>query len=64
MNKALAGSLLAIGLSSGFTVYAQTSTAPAAQPQAQQGTRHHDGKRAFTQPSERVEARLATSAPL
>ncbi len=59
MNKALAGALLSIGLSSAFALHAQTGVAPAAQPQAQQGTRHHDGKRAFTQPSERVEARLA-----
>ena len=59
MNKALAGALLSIGLSSAFALHAQTGAAPAAQPQAQQGTRHHDGKRAFTQPSERVEARLA-----
>jgi periplasmic protein CpxP/Spy len=59
MNKALAGALLSIGLSSAFALHAQTSAAPAAQPQAQHGTRHHDGKRAFTQPSERVEARLA-----
>lgn len=59
MNKALAGALLSIGLSSALALHAQTGAAPAAQPQAQQGTRHHDGKRAFTQPSERVEARLA-----
>ena len=59
MNKALAGALLSIGLSSAFALHAQTGASPAAQPQAQQGTRHHDGKRAFTQPSERVEARLA-----
>jgi protein CpxP len=59
MNKALAGSLLAIGLSSGFTAYAQTNTAPAAQPPASQGTRHHDGKRASALPSERMETRLA-----
>jgi hypothetical protein len=59
MNKALAGALLSIGLSSAFALHAQTGAVPAAQPQAQQGTRHHDGKRAFTQPSERVEARLA-----
>ena len=59
MNKALAGALLSIGLSSAFALHAQTGAALAAQPQAQQGTRHHDGKRAFTQPSERVEARLA-----
>ena len=59
MNKALAGALLSIGLSSAFAVHAQTSTSPAAQPQAQQGMRHHDGKRAFTKPSERAEARLA-----
>ena len=59
MNKTLAGALLLIGLSSAFALHAQTGAAPAAQPQAQQGTRHHDGKRAFTQPSERVEARLA-----
>jgi protein CpxP len=59
MNKALAGALLSIGLSSAFALHAQTGAAPAAQPQAQQGARHHDGKRAFTQPSERVEARLA-----
>jgi chromosome segregation ATPase len=59
MNKPLAGALLAIGLSSGFTVHAQTGTAPAAQSPASHGMRHHDGKRAFTLPSERVEARLA-----
>ena len=59
MSKALAGALLSIGLSSGFAVHAQTGTAPTDQPPSQQGTRHHDGKRAFAQPSERVEARLA-----
>ena len=59
MNKALAGALLSVGLSSAFALHAQTSAAPAAQPQAQQGPRQHDGKRAFTKPSERVEARLA-----
>lgn len=59
MNKAMAGALLSIGLSSGLTVHAQTVAAPAAQPPAQQGTRNHDAKRAFTQPSERMEARLA-----
>ena len=59
MSKALAGALLSIGLASGFAVHAQTGTAPADQPLAQHGTRHHDGKRAFTKPSERVEARLA-----
>ncbi|MGZ9058859.1 MAG: Spy/CpxP family protein refolding chaperone [Burkholderiaceae bacterium] len=59
MNKALAGALLSVGLSSAFALHAQTGAAPAAQPQAQQGTRHHDGKRAFTKPSERAEARLA-----
>ena len=59
MSKALAGALLSIGLSSGFAVHAQTGTAPADQPQAHQGMRHHDGKRAFTKPSERIEARLA-----
>ena len=59
MNKALAGALLSIGLSSAFALHAQTVAAPAAPPQAQQGTRHYDGKRAFTKPSERVEARLA-----
>lgn len=59
MNKALAGALLTIGLSSGSSVHAQTDAASAAQPPARHGMRHHDGKRAFTQPSERVEARLA-----
>ncbi|HYM48560.1 MAG TPA: Spy/CpxP family protein refolding chaperone [Burkholderiaceae bacterium] len=59
MNKALAGALLSIGLSSGLAVHAQTGTAPAAQPPAHHGMRHHDGKRAFMRPSERVEARLA-----
>ncbi len=59
MNKALAGALLSIGLSSGLSVHAQTVPAPAAQPPADQGMRQHDGKRVFTQPSERVEARLA-----
>jgi protein CpxP len=59
MSKTLAGALLLIGLSSAFALHAQTGAAPAAQPQAQQGMRHQDGKRAFTQPSERVEARLA-----
>lgn len=59
MSKALAGALLSIGLSSGFAVQAQTGTAPTEQPQARHGMRHHDGNRAFTKPSERVEARLA-----
>ena len=59
MSKALAGALLSIGLSSGFAVHAQTGTAPTDQPLAQHGARHHDGKRAFMKPSERVEARLA-----
>jgi hypothetical protein len=59
MNKALAGALLSIGLSSAFALHAQTGAAPAAQTQAQQGTRQHEGKRAFTKPSERAEARLA-----
>lgn len=58
MNKPLAGALLAIGLSSGAMAYAQTGAAPA-QPSANQGMRHHDGKGAFSLPSERVEARLA-----
>ncbi len=59
MNKALAGAVLSIGLSSGLVVHAQTGTAPAAQPPAHHGMRHHDGMRAFNMPSERVEARLA-----
>ena len=59
MSKALAGALLSIGLSSGFAVHAQTGTAPTDQPLAQHGARHHDGKRGFMKPSERVEARLA-----
>lgn len=59
MSKALAGALLSIGLSSGLVVHAQTGTVPADPPQVHQGMRHHDGNRAFTNPSERVEARLA-----
>ena len=59
MNKVLAGALLSVGLSSAFALHAQTGTTPAAQPEAQQSTRYHDGKRAFTKPSERTEARLA-----
>ncbi len=59
MNKALAGALLSVGLASAFALHAQTGATPAAQPEAQQGTRHQGGKRAFTKPSERVEARLA-----
>lgn len=59
MSKALAGALLSIGLSSGVAVHAQTGTAPTDKPLAQHGARHHDGKRAFMMPSERVEARLA-----
>ena len=59
MTRQMAGALLSIGLSSGFAVHAQTGTVPADQPMAQQATRHHDGKRAFAKPSERVEARLA-----
>jgi protein CpxP len=59
MSKALAGALLAFGLSSGFAVQAQTGTAPTDQPLSQHGARHHDGKHAFTKPSERIEARLA-----
>ena len=59
MSKALAGALLSIGLASGFAAHAQTGTAPADQPQARHGMRQHDGNRAFTKPSERIEARLA-----
>ena len=59
MNKVLAGALLSVGLSTSFALQAQTGATPAAQPEAQQGPRHHDGKRASTKPSERTEARLA-----
>ena len=59
MNKVLAAALLSAGLSSGLAVQAQTGTPPAEQPQAHQGMRNHDGKRASARPSERVEARLA-----
>lgn len=59
MSKTLAGALLIFGLSSVFSVHAQTSAATGPQPQAHHGMRHQDGKRAFTKPSERIEARLA-----
>ena len=59
MSKALAVALLTIGLSSAFAVRAQAGIAPSDQLMAHQNMRHHDGKRAFHQPSERVEARLA-----
>ena len=58
MNKPLAGALLAIGLSSGVMAYAQVGAAPA-QPSASQGMARHEGRGAFSLPSERVEARLA-----
>ena len=65
MSKTLAGALLWMGLSSAFALHAQTGAAPAAQSQAHHGTRHHDGKRAFTQPSERCGSALwLTSVPL
>ncbi|MEP6609525.1 MAG: Spy/CpxP family protein refolding chaperone [Burkholderiaceae bacterium] len=59
MSNALAGALLSIGLSSGFAVHAQSGTAPTEPPLGHPGMRQHDGNRAFTKPSERVEARLA-----
>ena len=58
MNKPLAGALLAIGLSSGVMAYAQVAATPA-QPSASQGMARHEGRGAFSLPSERVEARLA-----
>ncbi len=61
MNKRLISSLVSIGLSAAAisVASAQNVAPPAAGEQARHGARHEHAKRAFSLPSERVEARLA-----
>jgi hypothetical protein len=61
MNKRLISTLVSIGLSAAAVsvATAQTVAPTAAGAQAQHGARHEHAKRAFSLPSERVEARLA-----
>ena len=62
MNKLIATAIVSIGLTAATATLAATPTAaPPATPgaQTQQGARHHHEKRAFSLPSERVDARLA-----
>src|SRR3954454_12473475 len=61
MNRFIAGSIVSIGLTAAtVALSAQTVTPPAGAgaQTMQQGERHH-GKRAFSMPGERIEARLA-----
>lgn len=60
MNKRLISTLVSIGLSAAAVsvATAQTVATPATE-QARHGARHEHAKRAFSLPSERVEARLA-----
>jgi LTXXQ motif family protein len=62
MNKLIASTLVSIGLTaaSASLAMAQTVSPPATDgAQARHGMQHSEGKRAFSLPSERVEARLA-----
>ena len=62
MNKLLTSTLVSIGLAAASIslATAQSATPPAASgAQMQHGTQHQHAKRAFSLPSERVEARLA-----
>jgi len=62
MNKLIASTLVSIGLTaaSASLAVAQPVTPPATDhAEARHGMRHFEGKRAFSLPSERVEARLA-----
>ena len=62
MNKLLTSTLVSIGLAAASIslATAQTATPPAASgAQMQHGPQHQHAKRAFSLPSERIEARLA-----
>ena len=60
MNKFIAGSIVSIGLTAAtVALSAQTVTPPGAGGQTMQHGEQHHGKRAFSMPGERVEARLA-----
>jgi hypothetical protein len=62
MNKLIASTLVSIGLTAATAslAMAQTVSPPATdRAQARHGMQHSEGKRAFSLPSERVEARLA-----
>ena len=60
MNKFIAGSIVSIGLTAAtVALSAQTVTPPGAGGQTMQHGERHHGKRAFSMPGERVEARLA-----
>jgi protein CpxP len=62
VNKLIANTLVSIGLTAASLslATAQTATPPApGTAQTHMGARHHHEKRAFSLPSERVEARLA-----
>lgn len=60
MNKWITGGIVSIGLATAAPLsVAQTAGEVAQAPQHRHGQRHHQGERAFTLPSEGVEARLA-----
>lgn len=60
MNKWITGSIVSIGLAAAAPLtVAQTTDQVAQAPQHRHAQRHHQGERAFSLPSERVEARLA-----
>ena len=60
MNKLIASTLVSIGLAAATASPAQPVIPPATDhAQARHGMQHFEGKRAFSLPSERVEARLA-----
>src|SRR5687767_9804228 len=62
MNKLLMNTLLAIGVtaaSASCTIAQTAGPLAAAGAQPHHAARHHQEKRAFSSPSERVEARLA-----
>jgi len=62
MNKLLTNTLLAIGVTAGsasFTIAQTANPSAPAGAQSHHAARHHQDKRAFSSPSERVEARLA-----
>lgn len=60
MNKWITGSLVSIGLAAAAPLaVAQTAEQVAQAPQQRHAQRHQQGERAFSRPSERIEARLA-----
>lgn len=60
MNKLITSSLVSIGLAATAPLaVAQTADQVAQAPQARHAQRHQQGERAFSLPSERIEARLA-----